>query len=153
MVMDVNYAYCNGHFAVYTNVKSLHCALETNIISQLYLNLKDMTSFKKWCLPSIVECPQRGNSHVLTKQNVSNNLKSSILIFCLYSHLFMTDSYGINCGNLTASTHHCKNIKLGVKTFVSKISILWDSHWFPEESLPSPMPYVLYSSISFTKLV
>ena len=64
----------------------------------------------------------------------------------------------MNCGNLTASTHHYKNIKFGIQASVSKVSIyrLQDSPWFPEEGRktfpPSPMPYVLFSVLSLTKL-
>lgn len=39
LVMHVNYTYCD-HFTIYTNIKSLCYILETDIICQLYLNLK-----------------------------------------------------------------------------------------------------------------
>ena len=32
MMADVNSTYCDEHLAVYTNIKSLHCTLETNIM-------------------------------------------------------------------------------------------------------------------------
>ena len=34
--MDVNETYCGDHFAIYTNIKSLCCTPETNIM--LYVN-------------------------------------------------------------------------------------------------------------------
>ena len=36
MASGVNLAYCGGHFTMYTNVKSLRCMPETNIM--LYVN-------------------------------------------------------------------------------------------------------------------
>lgn len=37
MVININQTYCD-HFAMYTNVESLHCTPETNML--LYLQLK-----------------------------------------------------------------------------------------------------------------
>ena len=31
MVIDVNWTYCGDHFAIYKNIKSLCCTLETDI--------------------------------------------------------------------------------------------------------------------------
>ena len=39
-VMDVNWTYCDDHFSVFSSIESLCCMPETNIIYQLYLNLK-----------------------------------------------------------------------------------------------------------------
>lgn len=40
--MVVNWTYCIHHSAIYTNIESLCCAPETNVIlCQLYLNLKN----------------------------------------------------------------------------------------------------------------
>ena len=36
MVMDINQIYCDDRFAIYTNIKSLCCTPETNIM--LYAN-------------------------------------------------------------------------------------------------------------------
>ena len=38
--MEVDQIYCGDHFAIYTNIKSLCCKPETNVIRQLDLNLK-----------------------------------------------------------------------------------------------------------------
>ena len=38
--MDVNETYCGGYFTIYTNIKSLFCIPETNVIFQLYLSIK-----------------------------------------------------------------------------------------------------------------
>ena len=38
--MDVNYAYCGHHFTKYKNIESLCCALEANVIFQLYFKIK-----------------------------------------------------------------------------------------------------------------
>lgn len=32
MVMNVNWTYCGDHFATYTDIKSLQCTPETNIM-------------------------------------------------------------------------------------------------------------------------
>ena len=32
VVMDVNQTYCGDHFAIYTNIESLRCIPETNIM-------------------------------------------------------------------------------------------------------------------------
>lgn len=34
MMMDVNYTYCGGHFEIYTNIESLSCVSEINVIFQ-----------------------------------------------------------------------------------------------------------------------
>ena len=42
--MVVNWTYCGDHFVIYTNIKSLHCTPETNImLCQLYLKLKNIS--------------------------------------------------------------------------------------------------------------
>lgn len=38
--MDVNYTYCGDHFTTYRNTESLCYISETNVITQLYFNLK-----------------------------------------------------------------------------------------------------------------
>ena len=47
MVMDVNQTYCGDCFAIYTNIKSLCCMPETNIVCQLYLNKKNNRRWEK----------------------------------------------------------------------------------------------------------
>ena len=37
---NVNQTYCGDHFAIYTNIESLCCIPETNVICQLHLNKK-----------------------------------------------------------------------------------------------------------------
>lgn len=41
MVMDAYQTYHGDHSAVYTDIESLHCIPETNVICQLYLNEKE----------------------------------------------------------------------------------------------------------------
>lgn len=40
VVMDVKETYCGDYFTIYTNIKSLFCIPETNVIFQLYLSIK-----------------------------------------------------------------------------------------------------------------
>ena len=35
-MVDVNQTYCDGHFTIYTNMKSLYCIPETNVV--FYVN-------------------------------------------------------------------------------------------------------------------
>ena len=42
MVTDVNWTYRSDRFAIYTNIKSLHCTPETNV---LYLKTKKTVHF------------------------------------------------------------------------------------------------------------
>ena len=45
MVMDVNWTYYGDHFAIYTNIKSMHCT--PKMICQLYLNTINNIPFNK----------------------------------------------------------------------------------------------------------
>lgn len=38
MVTDINESYCGDHFEKYTNIKSVYCPPEINVIYQLHLN-------------------------------------------------------------------------------------------------------------------
>ena len=38
--MDIKETYCGDYFTIYTNIKSLFCIPETNVIFQLYLSIK-----------------------------------------------------------------------------------------------------------------
>lgn len=40
MIMNANQTYCDDPFTVYTNNKSLCCGPETNVICQLFLDVK-----------------------------------------------------------------------------------------------------------------
>ena len=41
MVIDVNWTYCGDHYTIYTNIKTLHCTPDINVMLwQLYLNKK-----------------------------------------------------------------------------------------------------------------
>ena len=42
--MDVNYTYCGHHVTKYKNIESC-CALETNVIFQLYPNKKNISMY------------------------------------------------------------------------------------------------------------
>ena len=43
--MDVNWTYRGDHCAIYTNIETLHCTPETNLmLCQLYLNKKETSS-------------------------------------------------------------------------------------------------------------
>ena len=41
MVMDANQTYCGDYFSIYTNIESLCCIVEYNVVSQLYLKRKE----------------------------------------------------------------------------------------------------------------
>lgn len=59
--MDVDYIYCGHHFATYTNVKSLCCTAETNVMlcvnyASIKIKVKALDTKEKKALLNISKC-------------------------------------------------------------------------------------------------
>lgn len=53
---DVNLTHCGDHFSIYANMESLCCTSESNVICQLYLNVKKGAMHKTSELSSSIFC-------------------------------------------------------------------------------------------------